>query len=93
MDGNKIMTVSHIIKTNMAHLKKEKIEKKRSGHPWYGGKSIGFKQMPTEKEILVAHDQACVIVQKYITRERQKVLTAGSRSSLGGRRCIKRTQL
>ena len=78
----------------MAHLKKEKIEKKRSGHPWYGGKSIRFKQTPTEMEILVAHDQACGIVQKYINRERQKVLTAGStRSPPGGRRCIKRTQL
>ena len=62
----------------MAHLKKEKIEKKRSGHPWYGGKLIRFKQTPTENEILVAHDQACVIVQEAINTARKELLIAGS---------------
>ena len=66
--------------------------KKRRGHPWYGGKLIWFKQTPTEKEILVAHDQACVIVQDDINTTREKLLMAGSRNA-PAKQCIKQTQL
>ena len=57
---NKNKTATHYV--NMAKVKNGNNIKKQSGHPWYGGKSIQFKQTPMSKEIIVVHDQACVLL-------------------------------